>query len=186
MRAENENVERTVLLVPGLRGSGPGHWQTLWQARHPSYRRVLQHDWLAPRLDQWAAALDGAIAAAGGGAFLAAHGFGCLAALARLARSDEGVAGLLLVAPRDPAEFGLVPQALRVPAILVASRNDACLGFASAKALAHALEATIADAGDAGHIDGAWPKGERLLGRLFAMAEARRRELAIALAMANG
>ena len=51
-------VEKRVLIVPGLRGSGPGHWQTRLQAAHADYRRVLQHDWLRPRLDDWAAALD--------------------------------------------------------------------------------------------------------------------------------
>ena len=179
-------MERRVLTVPGLRGSGPGHWQTLWEAKHRSWRRVLQHDWLAPRLDAQRAALDAALAAAGRGAVVAAHGFGCLAAAARLARTSEAVAGALLVAPRDPAEFGLQPAPLPLPAILVASRSDPALAFADARRLAQRLGAALADAGDAGHIDGAWPKGERLLARLFAMADARERELALALAMANG
>ena len=175
-----------MLIVPGLRGSGPGHWQTLWLAKHRAYQRVLQQDWLAPRLEDWAAALDGAIAAAGGGAFVAAHGFGCLAALARLGRHDDGVAGVLLVAPRHPDEFRFVPRPLHVPAILVASRNDPCMTLAEANRLARHLGAGLVDAGEAGHIDGAWPKGERVLGRLFAMAGERERELTVAMAMANG
>ena len=178
-------MEKCVLIVPGLRGSGPGHWQTLWQAKHRSYRRVLQHDWLAPRLEQWRAALDAALAAAGPGAFVAAHGFGCLATLACLARRNTDAAGVLLVAPRHPGEFGFVPQALSLPAIVVASRTDPCLSIDEARRLARRLDARLVDAGDAGHIDGPWPQGERLLARLFAMAQARERELALALALSG-
>jgi len=32
-----------VLILPGWHGSGPQHWQTLWQQRH-GYRRIEQHD----------------------------------------------------------------------------------------------------------------------------------------------
>jgi uncharacterized protein len=179
-------MERRVLTVPGLRGSGPGHWQSLLEAKHRSWRRVLQHDWLAPRLADWAAALDAAIAAERGPVFVAAHGFGCLAALARLARTGDAVSGVLLVAPRDPDEFHFAPEALQVPAIVVGSRNDLCLSLGEARMLAHTLGATLVDAGDAGHVDDAWPRGERVLARLFSMADARERELAVALAMANG
>ena len=188
--SENDGMEPTVLFVPGLRGSGPAHWQSQWQAKHPGYRRVLQHDWLAPRLGDWAAALDGAITAAGHGVFIVAHGFGCLAALARLAQQQADVAGALLVAPRDPCEFGLAPQPLELPATLVASRNDPGLALADARRLAHKLGSRFVDAGEAGHIDaasgyGPWPRGERLLARLFAAAETRQRELRLALAIAE-
>lgn len=178
-------MEKCVLIVPGLRGSGPGHWQTLWQAKHRSYRRVLQHDWLAPRREDWCAALDQALREAGPGAFVAAHGFGCLATLACLARRNTDVAGVLLVAPRHPDEFGLAPQPLEMPVILVASRTDPCLTLEQAHRLARTLQARCVDAGDAGHIDGPWPQGERQLARLFSMAEARERELAAALAVSS-
>jgi len=47
------------------------------------------------------------------------------------------------------------------------------------------LDARFVDAGDAGHIDGPWPKGERVLAWLFSLAEARERELALAMAISN-
>lgn len=189
---EWRDVKPIVLIVPGLRGSGPAHWQSLWQAAHPEYRRVLQHDWGAPRLEDWSGAIDNAVCAAATSVFIVAHGFGCLAALRRLAERRAGVAGAMLVAPRDPSDFGmsgLLPEHLfDLPTTLVASRSDPSMPFAHAQRLARRLGSRFVDAGDAGHIDaasgyGPWRKGERLLAGLFARAQARERELRVALAL---
>ena len=182
---QNDSMEKRVLLVPGLRGSGPGHWQTLWESSSPCFRRVLQHDWLWPRLPDWSAAIEDAIRAEQRDVFIVAHGFGCLATLARLARRSADVLGVLLVAPRRPEEFGLTPPKLDIPAILVASRTDTWLGFDEAKQLAHAVNASLVDAGGLGHIDGDWPKGECVLQKLFDLADARERELQVALTISN-
>lgn len=185
-------MDKTVLLVPGLRGSGPAHWQTLWQARHPEYRRVLQQDWAAARLDAWTAVLDGAIRASAGQVFIVAHGFGCLAAMQRLSVQRADVVGVLLVAPRDPCDFGLDPTApdapFDIPTTLVASRDDPGMPFPEARRLARRLGSRFVDAGHAGHIDaaagyGPWPKGERLLAGLFAKARAQERALQVALTL---
>lgn len=168
-------VGETVLIVPGLRNSGPAHWQSLWQLRRPEYVRVLQRDWHAPRLGEWAASLDRAIRAVRGKALLVAHSFGCLAAIHRLARRAHDVSGVLLVAPADPARFALdatLPlEELNVPAVLVASRNDSWLGFAKAREMAARLGSGFVDLGAAGHVNtesgyGPWLEGERLLARL--------------------
>jgi predicted alpha/beta hydrolase family esterase len=186
-------VETTILLVPGLRGSGPAHWQSQWQAKRRECRRVLAPDWAAPRLDDWAMAIDSAVRAARGSVFLVAHGFGCVAALQRLAERRADVAGAMLVAPRDPSDFGLdlsaLGECLPMPATLVASRNDPQLPFARARHLARLLGSRFVDAGECGHLDaaagyGPWPRGERLLDRLVSRAQARERELRVALALA--
>ncbi|MGD7478422.1 alpha/beta hydrolase, partial [Ralstonia pseudosolanacearum] len=39
-----------MLTVPGLYGSGPGHWQSRWEERFPDWRRVEQDDWSTPDL----------------------------------------------------------------------------------------------------------------------------------------
>ncbi len=39
---------RPVLLVPGIGNSGPAHWQSLWEAKHPAVARVMQRDTLPP------------------------------------------------------------------------------------------------------------------------------------------
>jgi hypothetical protein len=185
-------MDDTVLLVPGLRGSGPAHWQSLWQAKHPAFRRVLQREWGAARLEDWSAAVDEAVRAAHGRVFIVAHGFGCLASLRRLRRRSCDVAGALFVAPRDPPDFGMeLPppgEPLELPSTLVASRDDPCMPFAHAQRLARRLGSHFVDAGEAGHLDdaagfGSWEKGERLLARVCARAPARERELQVALAL---
>lgn len=40
------------LIVPGIGDSGPGHWQTIWEAQHPHWRRVEQRDWHHPRCNE--------------------------------------------------------------------------------------------------------------------------------------
>src|SRR5262245_21367432 len=91
----------TILLLPGLGGSGPGHWQALWRETDPHARLVEQADWNAPALNYWldtvAAEVDRAP-----GALLVAHSLAC-ALVAHLAerRPDLLIGGALLVAPAD-------------------------------------------------------------------------------------
>lgn len=52
------------LIVPGLRGSGPGHWQTWWQRRDEAAVRVEQEDWTTPDLVRWSDRIGAVIDAA--------------------------------------------------------------------------------------------------------------------------
>ncbi|RAS11244.1 putative alpha/beta hydrolase family esterase [Cupriavidus alkaliphilus] len=121
-----------VLTVPGLHGSGPGHWQSRWEQQFPDWQRIEQHDWSRPSLPLWAERVsEGVMRArrvAARGAVLVAHSFGCLATLRQAALDPVGIAGALLVAPADPDKFGvaaLLPTyRLPFPTILAASRND--------------------------------------------------------------
>ena len=38
-----------VLTVPGWSGSGPGHWQTIWERKN-GHERLSQRDWQNPNL----------------------------------------------------------------------------------------------------------------------------------------
>ncbi len=67
-----------VLTLPGWQNSGPGHWMTLWEARHPDWRRVEQADWEQPRRSDWIAALDAQALRTSGPLMLVAHSLGCL------------------------------------------------------------------------------------------------------------
>ena len=167
-----------VLIVPGLHGSSPDHWQSWLQARLHSAVRVEQDDWSRGEPDIWAARIGETIARHGGGPWVAvAHSFGCLA-LARHARltGAPDIVAALLVAPAEPARFdcaALLPQAaLPFRSQLVASRNDPWMRFDAARVWARRWDSELIDLGEAGHINcdagfGPWPRGARLLQRLL-------------------
>ena len=55
-----------LIIVPGLHGSEPLHWQSWLEQRHPGAQRLSVQDWHAPALDAWAEALDRTIRQAPG------------------------------------------------------------------------------------------------------------------------
>jgi predicted alpha/beta hydrolase family esterase len=180
-------MRRSVLIVPGYRGSGAAHWQTWMEQRLPDARRLRGVDWDTPILANWAGALRREVDAAPGAVWLVAHSFGCLASVVAAADRPAKVAGLLLVAPADPQRFGLLglrdagtpslaaalpAQALRVPSLVVASQDDPWLAPAAARDWAARWGSRIVDIGCAGHVNvdsghGPWPAGLALLQRLF-------------------
>jgi predicted alpha/beta hydrolase family esterase len=173
-----------VLIIPGLGGSGPEHWQSLWQARLPDARRVEQADWDKPDRAGWIAQLDTAVARSKRPPVLVAHSLSCALVACWAAAHKRSVHGALLVAPADvdsdahtPPEahvFRPLPMApLPFPTVVVASRDDPYVAFRRATEIAKAWGAEPIDIGDAGHINtsagyGEWPDGEQLLQRLQA------------------
>jgi predicted alpha/beta hydrolase family esterase len=169
-----------VLVLPGLGGSGPAHWQSLWEARY-GYRRVEQEEWDRPQRVRWIEALEIAVGAAAGPAILVAHSLGCalVAHWAAASGDPRRVAAALLVAPADvesaahtPAEaraFAPLPMA-RLPfrSAVVASASDPYADIGRARSFAQGWGARFVDVGDAGHINvdagfGPWPAGHALL-----------------------
>jgi predicted alpha/beta hydrolase family esterase len=45
----------SILIHPGLNGSGPDHWHTHWEQAFPDFVRVQQAGWDHPVYDAWAA-----------------------------------------------------------------------------------------------------------------------------------
>jgi len=185
-----------ILIVPGLNGSGPGHWQSHWQSTLPGAERVDQVDWDRPRLGEWTAGLAEAVRRRPG-AVLVAHSLGC-ALVAHYARTHggRGVAGALLVAPADvdaeAAEcrtlkgFSPMPrERLPFASLVAASRDDPFVAIARARAFAQDWGSSFADLGCAGHINvasghGPWVEGHALLREVMAqIAEAPRTDLAV-------
>jgi len=171
-----------VLILPGWQNSGPAHWQSRWERAH-GYRRVEQHDWMAPQRGDWMARLEDVVLGADGPVVLVAHSLGCIltAAWAAHSRSTARVRGALLVAPGDcerddlrdqlPSWSPIVRQRLPFPAVLVGSQNDPYCGFERAQALAADWGARFIDLGHAGHINadsglGDWPQGRAWLQEL--------------------
>lgn len=164
-----------VLIVPGLHGSGPDHWQTWWQAEDTAAARVEQDDWHAPDLERWSARVREVLDRVVEPAWLVAHSFGCLACVHASAERPERVAGALLVAPANPDRFGvrsaLPDRPLPYPSLLVSSLNDPWLPSFDALEWADRWGSHLVDLGEAGHINaeagyGPWPQGRALFREL--------------------
>ena len=168
----------SVLLVTGLWNSGPQHWQTHWEAKHPTWRRVQQRDFDHPDRDEWVRTLNDAVVRAAPPVVIAAHSLGCsLVAQWVASCGGDGLAGAFLVAPSDveapgyPEEgrsFTVVPLVrMPFPSIVVASSNDEYVTLQRAQKFANAWGSKFVNIGPAGHINGAsgygpWPAGEKM------------------------
>jgi predicted alpha/beta hydrolase family esterase len=173
------------LIIPGLLGSGPDHWQTRWCRERRDCRHVDLGNWDHPSRLLWMSRLDRAIASAPGPVVLVAHSLGCHAvawwlADALAARVDK-VLGALLVAPPDVDRPDVDPRlrafaptpVVRLPfrSLLVASRNDHYASFDRSAWMARQWGSELVDVGRKGHVNadsglGDWSEGRLLLGRL--------------------
>ena len=164
-----------ILIIPGYTNSGPDHWQSRWEKKLSTARRVEQAEWSKPVREDWTAAVADAANAAEKPLVLVAHSLGIPTAIHALPAIERRIAGAFLVAPPDVANpkirpkhlmtFGPYPRdPLPFPSILVASRNDEFCDFAVAEDIAAAWGSMFLDAGEAGHINtesgyGPWPEG---------------------------
>jgi uncharacterized protein len=172
--------EAEILVIPGLGGSGPDHWQSRWEAKIPAARRVVQADWEKPELAAWRDRIVEDVERVARPVILVAHSLGVLAAVHAapfLAKGESSgkVKGAFLVAPPsakvltgldalDPAFLTFPDEPLPFPSLVIASRDDPYSSFAESEALARALGAELIDAGFSGHINsesghGPWPEG---------------------------
>jgi uncharacterized protein len=175
----------TILIVPGLNGSGPGHWQTLWEHQY-RFKRVEQRDWENPDAVVWVETLDAAIREQSEKVIIIAHSLGCWATIrwaASVADSKDRVQSALLVAPPDIESSALLPKSafefgyrqkgsLPFPSILVGSENDPHMLLDRARELAVSTGSCFVNAGFVGHINidsghGPWLQGEELLQNLI-------------------
>lgn len=188
--SEHSGRRPSILTVPGLGGSGPGHWQTLWEQTRGDTARVDLGMWDTPRRNPWVTKLDQAIRQAEAPVILVAHSLGCHAVAwwAELAGQPWGwpIAGALLVAPPDVDRAaacaqvrGFAPTArplLPFPAIVVASENDPHADLQRSFDMARDWGAHFIDVGAQGHINaasglGLWHEGQALLERLIGAVE---------------
>jgi predicted alpha/beta hydrolase family esterase len=170
-----------VVIIPGYGGSGPEHWQSLFQSRLPGATRV-EADWDHPDRAGWIAALDTTIAATKAPPVLVAHSLSCALVAWWAAQHHRPVSAALLVGTADvdsdahtpPETHVFRPMPLgKLPfrTIVAASRNDPYVAYDRAAHFAKAWGAELFDAGKAGHINtsagyGEWKAGEELLSRL--------------------
>ncbi len=164
-----------ILIVPGYTNSGPDHWQSRWQQRLSTARRVEQAEWAKPVREDWTAAVAAAVNEAERPVVVVAHSLGVASFVQALPRFTRPVAGAFLVAipdvanptirPRHLMTFGPYPRdPLPFPSLAVASRNDPYCAFDVAEDIAGAWGSLFIDAGEAGHLNaesghGPWPEG---------------------------
>jgi len=167
----------TTLIVPGLRNSGPTHWQSWFEEQLPDTRRVEQADWEKTCLSDWAARVREAIDAIDDKVWIVAHSFGCLASVTAAFVRPEKILGALLVAPADPHRFGeptvLLEEKLAFPSLVVSSSNDPWVKASAAEHWAGVWGSGFLNVGAAGHINvdsghGPWPAGLQLFKQLCA------------------
>jgi predicted alpha/beta hydrolase family esterase len=184
-------MTRPVLIVPGLNGSGDGHWQSFWLRDRAEAVLVEQSDWADPKAGRWMHRLEKAVMSYPG-AVVVGHSLGAILA-ARLATSPVAplVGGVLLVAPADiertstlharTYEFGALPcDKLPFPGLVVGSRDDIYMNLAKAKTLAQHWGVPLLDLGHAGHINvasgfGRWQRGYDLAQHLANKADRHQR-----------
>jgi predicted alpha/beta hydrolase family esterase len=164
-----------IIFVPGYTSSGPEHWQTRWQSKLSTARRVEQAEWSKPVREDWTAAVANAVNVAERPVVLVAHSLGVATVIQAIPRFEKPVAGAFLVAPPDVANpkirpkhlmtFGPYPRdPLPFPSYTIGSRNDPYCAFETAEDIAAAWGSYFVDAGEAGHINaesghGPWPEG---------------------------
>ena len=166
------------VILPGISGSGETHWQTIWEAENPSYRRFRPADWDRPDLADWLDALDRAVDEAADRPVLVAHSLACLLVAPAAERLTERIRGAFLVSVPDPespafpaaaASFRDAPsRPLPFPALIVASSNDPYGSLEYMRGRAAAWDAELVAVGAEGHINaasglGAWHEGAMLL-----------------------
>lgn len=168
--------EAQILIVPGLGNSGPDHWQSRWEDRMKTAKRVIVSDWDNPCPEKWPHAVVKNVAKARKPVVLVGHSLGVLSIIHAIPDMDtRKVAGAFLVAmpdsetetrvPSSVSVFGAIPRAaLPFKASLIASRTDPYCAFDKAEEIAGHWGAKLLDAGDAGHINadsgqGPWPEG---------------------------
>lgn len=170
-----KSADCDILVVPGYTNSGPDHWQSRWQERLSTARRVTQESWDQPEPEAWRDAVIAAVQAANRPVVLVAHSLGVISCAQAAPYLPAGaVAGAFLVAlpdierPDTPAvlrAFAPIPrEPLPFRSVLVASRTDPYTAYDRAAEFAAAWGAELVDAGESGHMNaesghGPWPEG---------------------------
>jgi uncharacterized protein len=167
-----------ILIVPGLYGSGPEHWQTQWENHHPAFSRVEQANWNTPDCDDWVGSLDAAVRNENDNVILVGHSLGSVMIVHWASRYGRKIVGALLVAPSDTEASGFpkgttgfspIPTCrLPFPSIVVASTDDPYISIERVTTLAETWGSDVVSLGPCGHISvadgfGPWPDGIRYI-----------------------
>jgi serine hydrolase len=174
----HEQDMRYMITLPGIGGSGEGHWQSLWEKAEPRFMRFQPTSWDEPELNDWVQSLERAISSCERPPVLVAHSLACLLVAHWAMRSSSSVAGAFLVSvpdsdgpsfPSAAASFRLAPDGpLRFPSLVVTSTDDPYGTLAHARLRSAQWQTGLVVAGALGHINASsglmeWGQGRALL-----------------------
>lgn len=181
-------AQADILIVPGYTNSGPDHWQSRWQEKLSTARRVEQDAWSKPVREDWTARFADCVNESDKPVVVIAHSLGVATVVQALPALKKPIKGAFFVAPpevenpkirpRHLMTFGPYPRdPLPFPSIIVASRNDPFGSFEHAGDIANAWGSLLVDAGEAGHITaesghGPWPEGTMVFARFLSRLSA--------------
>lgn len=175
-----------IITIPGIDGSGAGHWQSLWEQASPSAVRIQPSAWDRPRLTDWISALEQRVREAPKPPVLVAHSLGCLLVAHWATRTSTAIRAALLVSVPDPEgpnfplearTFAEVPRIpLPFPALIVSSQDDPYGSQTYARTVAEQWGAASVAIGNFGHINessgvGEWEYGRGVLDAFVAGLE---------------
>lgn len=180
--------EAQILIIPGYTNSGPDHWQSRWETKLSTARRVEQAEWSKPVREDWVAKVAEEVNAATLPVVLVAHSLGIPSAVHAIPLFRKPVVGAFFVAPPEvdnPAvrprhlmSFGPYPRdPLPFPTVTIASRNDPFGSYEHADDIAAAWGSLLIDAGESGHINaesghGPWPEGTMVFAQFLSRLKA--------------
>lgn len=175
--------ETDIIIVPGYTNSGPDHWQSRWESKLSTARRVEQAEWSKPVLEDWTAAVAAAVNDAEKPVVLVAHSLGIPTVIHALPQISKPVKGGFFVAPPDVANPGIRPKHLMTfgpyptaplpfPSVVIASSNDEFCDIKVAEKLAADWGSLFINAGDSGHLNaasghGPWPEGSMVFSQFL-------------------
>lgn len=172
-------ADADIIMVPGYTNSDKDHWQSRWEQKFSTARRVHQDDWHKPVVEDWTDNLLLEMAKSEKPTVLIAHSLGCHVVVQALQKMDaelqNKIAGAFLVAPPDVENSDIKPRHLMTfgpylrdplpfPSVLVSSVDDPFCDQKIAGDMANAWGSLLIDAGENGHINpgsghGPWPEG---------------------------
>lgn len=167
--------EADILIVPGFMNSEEEHWQSRWQQKLSTARRVWEPVMMDARREDWVAAVTKAVAEAQKPVVLVAHSLGVITIAHAAPAFTNRIAGAFMVAPSNVERDNLTPgidrafapvprEKLPFRSVLVGSANDPFCDLDKAREFAGHWGAEFVDSGESGHINvasghGPWPDG---------------------------
>lgn len=181
MKIINKN-QATYFNIPGLKNSGPEHWQSIWETKNSNkFNRIQQKNWETPDMITWTNQLEVSyidITERYDEIILIGHSIGCATIVHWANLYSRSIRGALLVAPSDPEQesypsyitgFAPLPKdRLPFPSIVVASTNDHVVSPQRARYFANCWGSQYHEIANAGHFEpksgiGEFTEGLKLL-----------------------